>query len=143
MQFGGVAILLLGAWVRETLERSVVFETKKCGVPYIVSVLLLSTFPWYLFFERSEFLIPTWVTPQYRATSKKKNLCVCSTNLGFSGRSANRYCCRTLRLYDTRYVFCTSYVCTWYQPAEIYTYVRYVFDFVSPFCFSTAPPHFW
>ena len=25
--------------------------------------------------------------------------------------------------YDTRYV---RYVCTWYQPAEIYTYVRYV-----------------
>ena len=37
-------------------------------------------------FERSEFLIPTWVTPQYRATSKK-NMCVCSTNLGFSGGS--------------------------------------------------------
>ena len=44
--------------------------------------------------------------------------------------SVKRYCCRT---YDTRYV------CTWYQPAEIYTYVRYVFVFVSPFCFSTAP----
>ena len=43
-----------------------------------------------ILFERSEFLIPTWVTPQYRATSKKKNLCVCSTNLGFSGGSANR-----------------------------------------------------
>ena len=27
-------------------------------------------------FERSEFLIPTWVTPQYRATSKKK-ICAC------------------------------------------------------------------
>ena len=29
-----------------------------------------------------------------------------------------------LRQYDTRYVLCTRYVCTWYQPAEIYTYVR-------------------
>ena len=54
-------------------------------------------------FERSEFLIPTWVTSQYSATSKKKNLRVCSTNLGFSGGSANRYCCRTLRQYDARY----------------------------------------
>ena len=92
-------------------------------------------------FQRSEFLMPTcWVTPQYRATSKKKfmyvcskNLSVCSTNLGFIGGSAYRYCCRTLRQYDTRYVLCTRYVCTWYQPAEIYTYVRYVFVFVSPF----------
>ena len=41
-------------------------------------------------FERSEFQIPTWITPQYRATSKKKKLYVCSTNLGFSGGSANR-----------------------------------------------------
>ena len=39
----------------------------------------------YKLFERIEFLIPTWVTPQYRATSQKKNMCVCSTNLGFSG----------------------------------------------------------
>ena len=97
----------------------------------------------FILFERSEFLIPTWVTPQYRATSPPQNMCVCSTNLGFSGGSANRYCCRTLRQYDTRYVLCTRYVCTWYQPAEIYTCVRYVFVFVSPFCFSTAPPHFW
>ena len=29
-----------------------------------------------LLFERSEFLISTWVTPQYRATSKKK-ICAC------------------------------------------------------------------
>ena len=43
-------------------------------------------------FERSEFLI---------ATSPPKNLCVCSTNLGFS----------------VGYVLCTRYVCTWYQPA--------------------------
>ena len=27
-------------------------------------------------FDRSEFLTPTWVTPQYRATSKKK-ICAC------------------------------------------------------------------
>ena len=49
---------------------------------------------------------------------------MCSTNLGFSAGSANRYCCRTLRQYDTRYVLCTRYVCTWYQLAEIYTCVR-------------------
>ena len=49
---------------------------------------------------------------------------MCSTNLGFSGGSANRYCCRTLRQYDTRYVLCTRYVCTWYQPAtQIRTYL--------------------
>ena len=76
-------------------------------------------------FERSEFLIPTWVTPQYRATSKKKNLCVRSTNLGFSGGKI----CACVRLIlvlvgGTRYVLCTRYVCTWYQPAEVYTYVR-------------------
>ena len=71
-----------------------------------------------------KFLIPTWVTPQCRATSKKIYMCVCSTNLGFSGGLANRYCCRTPRQYDTRYVLCTRYVCTWHQPAEIYTYVR-------------------
>ena len=29
---------------------------------------------------------------------------MCSTNLGFSGGSANRYCCRTLRQDDTSYV---------------------------------------
>ena len=59
-------------------------------------------------------------------------LCVCSTNLGFRGGSANRYCCmyvlcttyvpgisRLLRyVYDTRYVLRTRYVCTWYQPAD-------------------------
>ena len=39
---------------------------------------------YFILFERSEFLIPTWVTPQYRATSKKKIMFVCSTNLGFS-----------------------------------------------------------
>ena len=50
------------------------------------------------------------------------NLCVCWTNLGFSGGSANRDCCRTLRQYDTRYALCTRYVCTLYP--EIYTYVR-------------------
>ena len=44
-----MAIPLVGAWVKEALERDIVFETKECGVPYILSVLLLSTFPWYLF----------------------------------------------------------------------------------------------
>ena len=61
---------------------------------------------------------------------KKKSvrLCVCSTNLGFSGGSANRYCCTyyvpdtyvphfmipgtyyVRDTYDTRYVLCTRYV---------------------------------
>ena len=76
---------------------------------------------YHLLFERSEFLI---------ATSKKKSLCVRSTNLGFSGGSANRYCCSYYvpdmyaphfmipgtyyvpDTYDTRYVLCTRYVCT-------------------------------
>ena len=100
-------------------------------------------------FERSEFLIATSKYIQKKnlcagstnlGLSGEKKLSVCSTNLGFSGGSANRYC-RTLGQYDTRYVLCTRYVCTWYQPAEIYTstYVRNVFVFVSPFCFSTAP----
>ena len=57
------------------------------------------------FFERSEFLIAT--SPQ------KKSVCVCACVrliLVLVG-SLKRYCC---------------VVCTWYQPAEIYTYVRYV-----------------
>ena len=70
------------------------------------------------------------------ARSKKENLCacstnlcVCSTNLGFSGGSANHYCCTYYvpdtyvphfmipgtyyvpDTYDTRYVLCTRYVC--------------------------------
>ena len=57
---------------------------------------------------------------------------VCSTSLGFSGGSADRYCCMYVYVadtyvpgisrlpryvYDTRYVLCSRYVCTWYQPA--------------------------
>ena len=52
---------------------------------------------------------------------KKKYMCVCSTNLGFSMYQirmipgtryvlCTRYVCTTL--YDTRYVLCTRYVCT-------------------------------
>ena len=74
---------------------------------------------YHLLFERSEFLI---------ATSKKKNMCASSTNLGFSGEKicacVRQILVLVLRQYDTRYVLCTRYVCTWYQPAEIYTYVR-------------------
>ena len=61
-----------------------------------------------ILFERSEFLIVTSKKRNLRSTnlglSREKKMCVCSTNLGFSGGSANRYCCRTLRQYDTRYV---------------------------------------
>ena len=77
-----------------------------------------------LYFERSEFLF---------ATSQKKDLCVCSTNLGLSGEKklcvcstnlgfsvgyvlCTRYVCTTL--YDTRYVLCTRYV--WYQVRSMY-----------------------
>ena len=50
--------------------------------------------------------------------SGEKKLCACSTNLGFSGGSANCYCCCRM------YVLCTTYVCTWYQPAtQIHTYM--------------------
>ena len=70
-------------------------------------------------FERSEFLI---------ATSKNKNMCASSTNLGFSGEKicacVRQILVLVLRQYDTRYVLCTRCVCTWYQPAEIYTYAR-------------------
>ena len=38
-----------------------------CGVFPFPPVL---AFIFIFLFERSEFLIPTWVTPQYRATSK-------------------------------------------------------------------------
>ena len=69
-----------------------------------------------LYFERSEFLF---------ATSQKKDLCVCSTNLGLSGEKKLCVCSTNLG-FSVGYVLCTRYVCTWYQPAEIYTYVRYV-----------------
>ena len=95
-------------------------------------------------FERSEFLIPTWVTPQYRASSQKKNLCVCSTNLGFSGGSANRYCCRTLRQYDTRYVLCTRYACTWFsRQKSIRTYVMFLFQHGTPTFLVTKVLEIW
>ena len=77
---------------------------------YQLSLVVATATVSFYVFERSEFPIPTWVIPQYWAPSPPKNLCVCSTNLGFSGGSANRYCCRTLRQYDTRYVIRTRYV---------------------------------
>ena len=48
-----------------------------------------------LLFERSEFLIDT---------SQKKSLCVCARVILVKEGSLKRYCCRTLRQYDTRYV---------------------------------------
>ena len=45
----------------------------------------------------------------------------------------NKICaCVRLILVLVRYVLCTRYVCTWYQPPEIYTYVRYVPDTYVP-----------
>ena len=69
-----------------------------------------------LLFEQSEFLT---------ATSQKKNLCVCSTNLGFSVGYVlcTRYVCTTL--YDTRYVWCTRFV--WYQVRIMYQ-IRVYFE---------------
>ena len=56
---------------------------------------------------------------------KKYVICacvVCSTNLGFSVEKNCTYIPGISRLpryvYDTRYVLCTRYVCTWYQPAD-------------------------
>ena len=72
-------------------------------MPYPEVHLLLHWFwsPSLPLFERSEFLI---------ATSPKKKLCVCSTNLGFSMGYVlcARYECTTL--HDTRYVLRTRYV---------------------------------
>ena len=73
-------------------------------------------------FERSEFLVATsppknmCVCSTNLGLSGKKKLCVCSTNLGFSGGSANRCCCRTLRQYDTKYVSGMYYVPDTYVP---------------------------
>ena len=92
-----------------------------------------------LLFERSEFLIPTWVTPQYRATSKKY-ICACVRPILVSvgGRQTAIVVARYDSMipgtyyvpdtyvphfmipgtyyvpdtYDTRYVLCTRYVCT-------------------------------
>ena len=58
----------------------------------------------HIFFERSEFQIDT---------SQKKGLCVCSTNLCFSGENTNLG-------FSVGYVLCPSYVCTWYQPVRMY-----------------------
>ena len=94
-------------------------------------------------FERSEFLIPTWVTPQYRAISKKKKMCVCSTNLGFSGGSANRCYCRTLRQYDTRYVRIMYQIRMYLVSAGRNLYVRTLcFCFCFPFWFQHGTPTF-
>ena len=89
----------------------------------------------YILFERSEFLI---------ATSQKKNMCVCSTNLGFSGEKKLCVCSTNLGFSEVRIMYqirmylvsagrnlyvrtlCSRYVGTWYHPAEIYTYVLYV-----------------
>ena len=72
-------------------------------------------------------------------SKRKYVLCSCVRLILVLGGSVKRYCCRTLRQYDTRYVRTTlydtryvRYVCTWYQPAEIYTYVRYIPDTYVP-----------
>ena len=54
-----------------------------------------------ILFERSEFLIDT---------SQKKNMSVCSTNLGFS---VEKNCLG----FSVGYVLCTTCECTWYQRA--------------------------
>ena len=69
---------------------------------------------------------------------------VCSTNLGFSGGSANRYCCRTLRQYDTRYLVRIMYQIRMYVPGisrqkSIRTYVMFLFLF--PLFVSARHPH--
>ena len=112
-------------------------------IPGRISPILYLPSSVQLLFERSEFLIPTWVTPQYRATSLKKKLCVCSTNLGFSGGVG-----KPLLLSHATTV--------WYQVRTMYQIRMYLVSagrnlyvrtlclcFCFPFCFSTAPPHFW
>ena len=47
-------------------------------------------------FERSEFLI---------ATSQKKNMCVCSTNLGFSGEKKLCVCSTNLGFSEVRIMY--------------------------------------
>ena len=60
VQFGREAILLFGAWVEKALKRYFVFEIKQeCSVPYIVSVLLLSTFHSIYFYDM--WLVLTFV----------------------------------------------------------------------------------
>ena len=109
---------------------------------YQLSLVVATATVSFYVFERSEFPIPTWVIPQYWAPSPPKNLCVCSTNLGFSGGSANRYCCRTLRQYDTRYVFMYQ-IRMYLVSAGSSLYVRTLcFCFCFPFLFQHGTPTF-
>ena len=94
-------------------------------------------------FERSEFLIPTWVTPQYRATSKKK-ICACVRLILVlvGGRQTAIVVARYDGMIPGTYGVCTRYICTWYQPAEN-LYVRTLcFCFCFPFLFQHGTPTF-
>ena len=57
-----------------------------------------------------------------------------SSETSFYSLHAKKKKCACVRLISVlvRYVLCTRYVCTWYQPAEICTYVRYVPDTYVP-----------
>ena len=96
-----------------------------------------------LLFERSEFLISRWVTPQYRATSKKK-ICACVRLILVlvGGRQTAIVVARYDGMIPGTYGVCTRYICTWYQPAEN-LYVRTLcFCFCFPFLFQHGTPTF-
>ena len=81
------------------------------GISGVVKTLLLCRM--YLVSAGRNLYVRTLCSTSIATSLKKKicvRMCVCSTNLGISG-VVKRYCC---------------VVCTWYQPTEIYTYVRYV-----------------
>ena len=84
-------LLALAVWMNSVLYHLLtpficVYPLKSDGIPDLMYFTIKESGDILaILFERSEFLIPTWVTPQYRATSKKIYMYVCSTNLGFSG----------------------------------------------------------
>ena len=51
-------------------------------------------------------------------------VCVCSTNIGFSGENTNLG-------FSVWYVLCASYVCTWYQVSAGRPQHLCVFDYVA------------
>ena len=64
--------------------------------PCVSCFVVVAGFTLVCLFERSKFLI---------ATSQKKKMCVCGRLILVLVGSLKRYCCRTLRQYDTMYVY--------------------------------------
>ena len=98
-----------------------------CKVEFQPFTVLLTADVFQLFIRAKR--VSNWYIP-------KKNVCacarvpVCSSNLGFSVENTNLG-------FSVGYVLCASYVCTWYQPAEItscekHSMVVYIYTWTLP-----------